>query len=49
MPKAALIRAYLAQHVPVPSASQDPSEALIGVYEGDVSEAESVDAVVYRR
>lgn len=48
IPKAALIREYLAQHVsPAADGSPDPSDALIGIYDGGPDESAEVDDVVY--
>jgi len=48
--KAALIRRYLAQHVSVtPRGHEDPSAALIGVYDGASDESCGIDDIVYRR
>jgi len=49
MPKAALVRDYLWQHVDARDAQPDPAEALIGIYDGEVDEHASIDAVVYGR
>ncbi len=47
--KAALIRRYLAQHVPVtPRDHEDPSAALVGVYDGTPDESCGIDDIVYR-
>ncbi|MHB1911677.1 MAG: ribbon-helix-helix domain-containing protein [Acidimicrobiales bacterium] len=49
MPKAALIREYLAEQVasgpPLPG---DPSSNLVGIYEGEAQESANIDAVLYR-
>lgn len=50
IPKAALIREYLANHVTARRGiGSDPSARLIGVYEGEVDESTRVDDVVYDR
>jgi hypothetical protein len=48
IPKAALIREYLSQHVTVTKGHRDdPSDLLIGVYQGDAQESAMVDMVLY--
>ncbi len=49
LPKAALIRGYLAEHVSLRSRGDDPSAALIGVYQGTPDESGDIDETVYRR
>ncbi len=50
LPKAALIRRYLAEHVSVRTrANEDPSASLIGVYDGTPDESRGIDDIVYRR
>lgn len=49
VPKAALIREYLSQHVEARRPGvDDPSARLIGSYDGGDGESASVNATVYR-
>ena len=48
IPKAALIREYLAGRVGgAAAAGADPSQSLIGIYEGSDKESDLVDDIVY--
>ncbi len=49
IPKAALVRDYLWQHVEGEHSRPDPAAPLIGMYQGDVDEHASVDEIVYGR
>jgi hypothetical protein len=48
--KAALIREYVGSHMArEPANGADPSDALVGAYEGERDESQGIDQVVYGR